>query len=54
MPVPAFRTQTICERYVGDEGITMMTVDVEGLGAAVMMANDWTNPKCRPDFIITE
>lgn len=31
-----------------------MNLDIEGLGAGALSVNDWANPKCRPEIIITE
>ena len=43
----------ICERYYVKKP-NVLNIDIEGLGARALVGNDWTNPKCVPDFIIAE
>lgn len=31
-----------------------MNLDVEGYGGKVLASNDWSNPKCVPELIISE
>jgi hypothetical protein len=31
-----------------------MNIDVEGIGQAVIKANDWSNDRCIPDIIYAE
>ena len=43
----------VCERYFLRK-VNYFTLDIEGYGAQVLMGNDWANPKCRPELIMSE
>ena len=51
--VPQLSMKQICERYFVKKP-NVLNLDIEGLGARALMGNDWSNPKCIPDFIIIE
>lgn len=50
--VPSLSLKQVCERYFYRRPI-LMNLDVEGVGSKVLESNDWTNPVCVPDIIIS-
>lgn len=53
MKVPSLTLKQICERYYYRKPI-FMNLDVEGFGGRVLEGNDWSNPKCVPELIVSE
>jgi hypothetical protein len=50
--VASISLKAICEQ-IQVKRLNLMNLDVVGYGAAALQTNDWTNPKCRPEIIVT-